>query len=170
MRDAFGGVFMMRLFLVFIVVYIGFGAVSFNYAKAFKVKNKIIDLVETSQLQPDDVGGFCDNKREVISQIVNRANYNNITCTVAKIKNADDENAIGRYDGCCLDGVVITKLPQLDDNREITTQTYIVRTYNSWNLGMFDSLVALFGGNRNEAYTTNGTWEISGEAKVVVRK
>ena len=46
MRDAYGGIFMVRLFLVFIVIYVAFTAVSLNYAKAFRLKNKLIDYVE----------------------------------------------------------------------------------------------------------------------------
>jgi len=44
MRDAFGGVFTMNLLLVFIFIFVAFAAVSLNYAKAFKVKNSIIDI------------------------------------------------------------------------------------------------------------------------------
>ena len=46
MRDAFGGTFMIMVFLVFIMVYICFTAVALNYAKAFKVKNAVIDFLE----------------------------------------------------------------------------------------------------------------------------
>ena len=37
MRDAFGGEFMLRIFLIFILIYILFTAVVLNYAKAFKL-------------------------------------------------------------------------------------------------------------------------------------
>ena len=46
MRDAFGGSFMIMIFLVFIMVYISFTAVALSYAKAFKVKNAVIDFTE----------------------------------------------------------------------------------------------------------------------------
>ena len=42
MRDAFGGAFMIKIFIVFIFVYICLTAMALNYAKAFKVKNEII--------------------------------------------------------------------------------------------------------------------------------
>ena len=51
MRDAFGGVFMMRLMLAFIFIFVAFSAVSLNYAKAFRVKNKVIDVVEQMEIQ-----------------------------------------------------------------------------------------------------------------------
>ena len=49
MRDAFGGAFMIKLFLVFIIIYVSFTALALNYAKAFKVKNKIIEYIETNE-------------------------------------------------------------------------------------------------------------------------
>ena len=45
MRDAVGGTFMMYVFLIFLAVYITFVAVAFNYARAFRVKNKVIDII-----------------------------------------------------------------------------------------------------------------------------
>ena len=50
MRDAFGRAFMIRLFLVFIFIYMFFTAIALNYAKAFKVKNRIIDYLEDNEI------------------------------------------------------------------------------------------------------------------------
>lgn len=49
MRDAVGGTFMMYVFLIFLTVYITFVAVAFNYARAFRVKNKVIDIIEQNE-------------------------------------------------------------------------------------------------------------------------
>lgn len=49
MRDAVGGTFMIKVLLVFLAVYICFIAVALNYAKAFRVKNKIIDIIEQNE-------------------------------------------------------------------------------------------------------------------------
>ena len=49
MRDSFGGAFMLNMALVFIVVYIAFLAVAINYAKAFRVKNNVINILEQYQ-------------------------------------------------------------------------------------------------------------------------
>lgn len=46
MRESFGGAFMIKLVLIFIVIYISFMAVAINYAKAFRVKNNIINILE----------------------------------------------------------------------------------------------------------------------------
>lgn len=54
MRDAFGGEFMIRFLLVFIFIYVAFTAVSLNYAKAFRVKNAVIDFVEQNEIKDLD--------------------------------------------------------------------------------------------------------------------
>lgn len=49
MREAFGGAFTIRLMLIFLAVYVAFIAVALNYAKAFRVKNKVIDIIEQNE-------------------------------------------------------------------------------------------------------------------------
>ncbi len=49
MRESIGGAFMIKLVLVFIVIYISFMAVAINYAKTFRIKNGLIDILEQSQ-------------------------------------------------------------------------------------------------------------------------
>ena len=58
MRDAFGGTFMMYIFIIFLTVYCVFIAIAFNYARAFRVKNKVIDIIEQSEgIDFNNVGG-----------------------------------------------------------------------------------------------------------------
>ena len=45
MRDSVGGTFMIYVLIVFLAVYIVFVAVAFNYARAFRVKDKIMDII-----------------------------------------------------------------------------------------------------------------------------
>lgn len=54
MRESFGGAFMIKLVLVFIVIYISFMAVAINYAKAFRVKNNVINILEQNQFKLGD--------------------------------------------------------------------------------------------------------------------
>ena len=49
MKDSFGGAFMIKLMLIFIVIYITFMCVAINYAKVFRVKNNIINILEQNQ-------------------------------------------------------------------------------------------------------------------------
>ena len=64
MREGIGGTFMIYVLLIFLTVYICFVAVAFNYARAFKVKNKIIDIIE----QNEGIVDF-DNTDSAISEI-----------------------------------------------------------------------------------------------------
>ncbi len=54
MRESFGGAFMIKLALVFIIIYVSFMAVAINYAKAFRVKNQIINILEQRQYVKGD--------------------------------------------------------------------------------------------------------------------
>ncbi len=49
MKEAVGGTFMIYVLLIFLAVYITFLAVALNYAKAFRVKNSIIDIIEQNE-------------------------------------------------------------------------------------------------------------------------
>ena len=68
MRDAFGGAFMIKLMLIFLVIYVCFIAVALNYAKAFKAKNGIIDLIEKYE-------GF-DICKDQIDAYLSKISYN----------------------------------------------------------------------------------------------
>ena len=61
MRDSFGGAFMFRLMLVFIFIFVAFSAVSFNYAKAFRIKNKVIDFIEQNEITDFSGKNFKNN-------------------------------------------------------------------------------------------------------------
>ena len=46
MRDAFGGAFSIKLMLIFLMLYVSFMCVALSYARAFRVKNRIINIIE----------------------------------------------------------------------------------------------------------------------------
>ena len=54
MKEAVGGTFMIYVLLIFLAVYITFVAVALNYAKAFRVKNSVIDIIEQNEGMDDD--------------------------------------------------------------------------------------------------------------------
>ena len=51
MRESFGGAFMLKLVLIFIIIYVSFMAMAITYAKAFRVKNGVIDILERYQYE-----------------------------------------------------------------------------------------------------------------------
>lgn len=46
MKDAFGGAFIIRIMLVFFVIFISFMTVAINWAKAFRIKSGVISILE----------------------------------------------------------------------------------------------------------------------------
>lgn len=48
MKDAFGGSFMLKIMITFFVIFICFMTVAINYAKVFKIKNNVINILERS--------------------------------------------------------------------------------------------------------------------------
>ena len=157
MRDAFGGVFMMRLMLAFITIFVAFTAVSLNYAKAFKIKNKVIDFVEQQQIT--NVADILSNNeyKSKLDTIVDQANYT-INCQKSEIKSGSD------VVGVCYKGIIIKRNYEHNDNSSIY---YDIITYSGWNMGILNTLVTLSNSDESEEGTLAGTWQICGEAKVV---
>lgn len=130
MRDAFGGTFMIYVLLIFITVYVTFVAVAFNYARAFKVKNKVIDIIEQNE-------GIAD--------------YNNTTGTIGDIEYYLNEvsyriggidsntNACSNYDyinkerGYCISSITATS-----DINGGTASYYKIVTFVRLELPFFD--------------------------------
>lgn len=46
MREAIGGALLIKLVMVFIVIYIAFLGIAINYAITFRVKNQIVNIIE----------------------------------------------------------------------------------------------------------------------------
>jgi len=46
MREAIGGAFLIKLVMIFIVIYVCFLSIAINYSITFRVKNQIINLIE----------------------------------------------------------------------------------------------------------------------------
>ena len=163
MRDAFGGVFMFRLMLVFIVIYVAFTAISFKYAKSFKVKNSVIDFIETNQII--DIDSFFSSgdgtNLAAMDNVLAKAEYDvsceNINLKEGPITDKDTKKSIGY----CYHGVVIQK----NEEKTTTNTTYYnVYTYVDWNVGALNLLLHM---NDQEANgIIRGRWRISGEAVV----
>ena len=128
MREAFGGAFTIKLTLIFLAIYIAFIAVALNYAKAFRVKNKIIDIIE----QNEGIDSYNDTKEgSVIGDINSYLNTVSYYVNLANIKNNNTEN-INCYDrGYCIEE---TTAPVTDG---ITSKYYKVTTYININFPFF---------------------------------
>ena len=169
MRDAFGGVFMFNLFIVFIYILVAFSAVSFTYAKAFRLKNSLITYVEEQEI----ISLNLDNNRlEGIDEIIQNAKYHK-TCDSLGYNEGRIVSPEGKNAGYCHKGIVIRIKPVEEDPypRDIEGTNsklivYEVITYADWNLGLMNKLLAISG---RTGEGINGFWTIVGEAQVVQR-
>lgn len=168
MRDAFGGVFMLNLFIVFIFIYIAFAAVSLNYAKAFRLKNSIISFVEEKEII-DLRNSKISNKLDELDEILENANYYK-TCDSIGLNEGEIKEG-SRTIGYCHKGVVIKiKSSDLIEGTSSRLIKYEITTAANWNLGVLNKLLDL--GKKqasDEDKLIKGFWKIKGEAQVVER-
>ena len=167
MRDAFGGVFTMNFLIVFIFIYVAFTAVSLNYAKAFKVKNAVIDFVEQNEIASLNQN-YLDDKLEKLDVIINKMNYN-VTCD--NIHSKDGEEKIDmKVQSYCYKGIKITLVESKNIEGTNTEQIkYKVSTGANWNLGVLNKILALGGEKQNSQEPIVGSWTINGEANVIIK-
>ena len=168
MRDAFGGAFMIKVFLVFIAIYIGFTAVALNYAKAFKVKNKVIEYLESSEianLDNLDVKQKTAMEDFIETELLGNMNYNvsdlNI-CDGVKLKN--DAGRTIAY--CHKSGIVIKEQASATNTEGVY---YKVETYLGWSIPFLNGLLSLNGNNQSQEVPI-GVWQISGETRLIVNQ
>lgn len=81
MRDAFGGVFMIKLMLVFLVIFVCFIVIGINFSKAFRAKNGIIDYIEQykghNSLSEPHINSYLDRLNYYVPMEDSNGNYAN---------------------------------------------------------------------------------------------
>lgn len=164
MRDSFGGVFMIRLFLVFIFIYVAFSAISINYAKAFKLKNSIISFIEEKEIiSLSDMQKYEND----LNIILEKSQYTDKVCNQG---NGTIESEDGTTNDYCYNGIVISqKSIESIGEKNSKLIKYNVYTYADWNLGIINKLLLLNGERENTRPYVSSAWEIVGEATVVKR-
>ena len=164
MRDAFGGAFMIRLFLVFIFIYMFFTAIALNYAKAFKVKNKVIDYLEDNEVitisnmnakQFQNMSDYFEN--EILGTLNYRLPRDEMSCN-----NTSSEVY-------CDNGIKITQIDAKSTKSDNLGTYYRVETYFTWSIPFLKQLMAL-SNNRPDGDTARGIWRISGETKTIIKR
>ena len=161
MRDAFGGAFMIKLFIVFIIIYVGFTAVALNYAKAFKVKNLVITYLEEneiSDLTDMPASQEADFTAYIDSEIVNKLGY------IYKINSCNPNTETSKYK--CYDaGIMIEQIEPNNNQKNKLGVYYKVTTYFGFQMPFFDRILALSG--RNNGENIIGRWTITGETRTI---
>ncbi len=162
MRDAFGGAFMIRVFLIFILIYILLTALAMNYAKAYKVKelvisyledNEIFDITHMSSEEYTAMENYIDN---VIGDL-NYAREVDFKCPEGKECLRGFENR----------GITIVKEePGSQSNKN--GSYYVVTTYfgyDIWFLKLLQS--ASSDADTSSDASTIGLWKITGEKRLI---
>lgn len=91
MRDAFGSTFMFKLIIIFIVFYVSFMTIAVSYAKVFRVKNGVIDILE--QYQYDSVGSRAKDVIGRVDDYLSKFPYNEgANVNVEKLCKEDSRN------------------------------------------------------------------------------
>ena len=158
MRDAFGGAFMIRLFIVFIFIYMVFTAMALNYAKAFKAKNRVIDYLEDNEISEIDKNVVSSMAWQTYLEemVLKDLGYNvpteNMVCT-------GDEDY-------CANGIRITSIKTKSDAANHVIY-YKVETYFNWTIPFLRKLTEL-NSNSQPGETPSGVWAISGETRPIV--
>lgn len=160
MRDAFGGAFMIKLFLVFIFIYVSFTAIALNYAKAFKVKNKVIEYIEANEIT--DISkmssvSYNEMKDYFEHELLGNMNYKaNINCST------NDYYGVVEY---CSDGIRIERFtPGKKDANKLGVY-YKVSTSVGWTIPFINKLLNLSG---SDGDVSRGAWIVSGETRTIV--
>lgn len=173
MRDAFGGTFMVQIFLVFILIYICFTALSLNYAKAFKVKNAVIDYLESNEIT--DLSSLNSSEIDKINEflqteILEKLDYNfsaNNICNTAGASYILKKDAFNNVVGYCNNLGVEVLVSGRGENTEGVY--YTVSTYIGWSMPFLNNLLALNGNNASQDVPI-GVWKISGQTRLIVNE
>ena len=129
MREAFGGTFTIQLILLFLAIYIAFIAVALNYAKAFRVKNQIINIIEQNEGFDFDNSAEGSTQNEIKNYLRRVSYYVNLT----NIKN----NNINDNYKCYSEGYCVEKMGStVTDGIEGTY--YKVTTYVNIDMQVFN--------------------------------
>ncbi len=154
MRDAFGGSFMIKLLIVFIVLYISFTAIALNYAKAFKVKNKVIQYIEDNEIT--DINNMNAKARQNMKEYIQKDVVENMQYSV--------KMECPKSYTYCQDGVIIIE-HDASDGKKIGTY-YTIITGFGWNIPFLNALLKF---NDEDGKSNSGLWTISGETRTIVK-
>lgn len=149
MREAFGGVFMMKLLLIILFVVVAFAAVGLSIAKGYRVKNQLISYIEQYEgclLPGDYVDGQTMEK-----------------CTLR----GDNEDKINNYlrkIGYDPDNYIYL----VERNRSSSDNGYYYTVYVqvNWNLPFVSSKNTSIN-NTTFSNGSGGSWTISGKTELI---
>lgn len=72
MKEAFGTAYVVNFVIIFVILFIFFFVAGMSYTKAFKIKNRIVDIIEENECYSEDA--TCESKDQ-IDKILSDAGY-----------------------------------------------------------------------------------------------
>ena len=78
MDESIGGAFMIKLLFVFIIIYVTFMCIAISYAKAFRIKNSVMNKLEQNQYVFGTDYTFIDDYLEEVSYGVDPDNASTV--------------------------------------------------------------------------------------------
>ena len=135
MRDALGGTFMLKLALVFLVICVWFMAIAINYAKAFRVKNQIINIIEQYQYTGEKNGTAIDKINEyLVSVPYNFGSNNGVEQTCANMAGTGNDYTFTEQGACIIPKGALGKFG--NSSRYYKVVTFINIDFNFFNIHM----------------------------------
>lgn len=164
MRDAFGGSFMIRIFLIFILVYILLTAVALNYAKAYRAKELIVAYLENNEIF--DIGSMPAEDQNEMEEYFEKVLVHQLGY-VTPLDPEDCSSEAGREVYCFSPGIKLERVEKPNYANKLGVY-YKVTTFYRYDIGF---LRAIKTADNSELDTTSdfGKWEISGETRPIVR-
>jgi len=123
MRESIGGAWIFTLVIAFILIFAGYLAVSVNYSKAFKVKDKIVLVIEQNE-------GLSSNAQSEIESYLTGIGYTVYGKCSSDEKGFVSENLNNKYKYC------VKKTSTLSDG----TAYYRVKVFFRLDLPVFGNI------------------------------
>ena len=144
MRESIGATWIFSICLTFIVIFTAYLAISVNYAKAFRIKNHIINMIEENE-------GFRDNSQQRISDYLVSQGYIARGECPEVIRSEDGEEAdwgsplcINSYgdaaDGLCNACIYRLTVGRTEDGLNACRSYYKVVTFFNFDLPVINVL------------------------------
>ncbi len=150
MRDAFGSTFMFKLIVIFIVLYVTFATIAVSYAKTFRLKNRVVDIVEQNQLVYESNRSWRIIE-EKIDNYLDSSNYHHNTLRIKNVCTDDGNNdAWFSSNGACV-------LPVTYEVNGSTHYYFLVTLYMVIHIpGInYDALIPISGETEDFNYNYN---------------
>lgn len=136
MRDAYGGIVNIAIVVVFLVLVSGYLAFNVNYTKAFRLKNKIISVLEEYEgAGYNDISNGCSNAIcKKIDEYASQIGYN-----VSSIQSPDNDWRCNKSVGYC-----VRYVGKSNENSDLPNSFYFdVITQININIPIINNIMGL---------------------------